>query len=132
MNSIYQSCRERDVPCISKEMVRWVYMLVRAIRPKHVVELGMAEAYSTLWIAHALRDIPAARLDTVDISEPSYHRGIANIAGSGYGHIIHPNYGNANEWTKSFGSEAVDMVFVDARKKHTALFAREAWRITRQ
>lgn len=56
--------RKEGVPIVSPASGRLLRLLVLAMAPKRVVEIGTAIGFSTLWMATALP--PGGRIDTID------------------------------------------------------------------
>lgn len=64
LEAMLKAGRSDDVPIVSPAVGRLLHILVAAVAPKRVLEIGTAIGFSTLWIASAL---PAgARVDTID------------------------------------------------------------------
>jgi caffeoyl-CoA O-methyltransferase len=56
--------RAESIPIVQMPVARLLHVVVAAVRPARVVEIGTAIGFSTLWIATALP--PDGRIDTVD------------------------------------------------------------------
>jgi predicted O-methyltransferase YrrM len=64
LQEMLQAGRNENVPIVSPSIGRLLRVLVMAVAPKRIVEIGTAIGFSTLFIASAL---PAgARIDTID------------------------------------------------------------------
>lgn len=50
---------------ITPDTGRFLALLVRLVRPARILEIGTSDAYSTLWLADAARDV-GARITTVE------------------------------------------------------------------
>ena len=47
---------DRRTRNLDEETARYLYLLVRATRPRHIVEIGSSNGLSTIWLALAARD----------------------------------------------------------------------------
>src|SRR3984893_8445440 len=56
--------RAEGVPIVSPASGRLLRVLVAAVAPKRILEIGTAIGFSTLWMASALP--PGGRIDTID------------------------------------------------------------------
>src|SRR2546429_5207017 len=64
--------RSEGVPIVQPAVGRLLRVLVTAVAPKRVLEIGTAIGFSTLWMASAL---PAGgRIDTIDPDRPRTDR----------------------------------------------------------
>lgn len=93
------------------------YLLLRAVRPAAVVEIGAFHGWSTTWILHALRDNGGGRLHSFDLVDHAVRHVPAELA--------------AGRWTFTRGdvrrtgadvAAGADYLFVDA--DHGVRFAR--------
>jgi predicted O-methyltransferase YrrM len=64
LEEMLKSGRAEGVPIVSPATGRLLRVLVAAMAPKRVVEIGTAIGFSTLWMASALP--PGGRIDTID------------------------------------------------------------------
>ena len=64
LEEILKAGRSEKVPIVSAASGRLLHLLVMAMAPKRVLEIGTAIGFSTLWMASALA--PGARIDTID------------------------------------------------------------------
>jgi caffeoyl-CoA O-methyltransferase len=56
--------RAESIPIVQMPVARLLHVVVAALRPARVVEIGTAIGFSTLWMATALP--PDGRIDTID------------------------------------------------------------------
>ena len=56
--------RAESIPIVQLPVARFLHVVVAAVRPARVVEIGTAIGFSTLWMATALP--PNGRIDTID------------------------------------------------------------------
>src|SRR4030088_3858958 len=64
LEEMLKTGRAEGVPIVSPASGRLLRVLVTAIAPKRVLEIGTAIGFSTLWMASALP--PGGRIDTID------------------------------------------------------------------
>src|ERR1700732_2440854 len=64
LEEILKTGRSEGVPIVNPAAGRLLRVLVTALAPKRVVEIGTAIGFSTPWIASALP--PGGRIDTID------------------------------------------------------------------
>jgi predicted O-methyltransferase YrrM len=64
LEEMLKSGRAEGVPIVNPATGRLLRVLVAAMAPKRVVEIGTAIGFSTLWMASALP--PGGRIDTID------------------------------------------------------------------
>ena len=64
LEEMLKTGRSEGVPIVSTAAGRLLRVLVTAVAPKRVLEIGTAIGFSTLWMARALP--PGGRIDTID------------------------------------------------------------------
>src|SRR4030081_982965 len=64
LEEMLKTGRAEGVPIVSPASGRLLRVLVTAMAPKRVLEIGTAIGFSTLWMASALP--PGGRIDTID------------------------------------------------------------------
>lgn len=64
LDEMLKAGRKEGIPIVRPDVGRLLRLLVMAMAPKRVVEIGTAIGFSTLWIAGALPH--GARIDTID------------------------------------------------------------------
>lgn len=89
-------------------------MLVRMMRPRHVLEIGTFTGYSALSIARGLDD--DAILDTIEVDDELEDIAAKYFEASEYGHRIRQHVGSALDVVPRLG-EVYDMVFIDGDKR---------------
>lgn len=94
---------------------RMLKMLVRMIRPQHLLELGTFSGYSALSMAEGLED--GAELHTVEVFDELEDFLRQWIGGSPWAERIHLHIGDAMDIVPRLDM-VWDMVFVDADKRH--------------
>lgn len=64
LEEMLKTGRHEGIPIVSPASGRVLRVLVTAVAPRRVLEIGTAIGFSTLWMASALRD--GGRIDTID------------------------------------------------------------------
>lgn len=93
---------------------RFLEMLVFAMCPRHVLELGTYSGYSSLSMAAALP--PGGRIITCELSEEHAAFARRHIEASPYADRIEIRLGPALDTIATFEPESFDLIFVDADK----------------
>ena len=108
---------------------RLLKMLTEMIRPRRVVELGTFSAYSAICIAEGL---PAGgHLVTIEHNDELEDFIRERLMESGVEERVSLRIGDAIERLAEFGSDSVDMMFIDADKRSYCDYFGEAMRIVR-
>jgi predicted O-methyltransferase YrrM len=89
-------------------------VLVRALKPERVLEVGAAIGYSAIVIADALA--PWGHLDTIEIDPTTAARAEANLREAGHGRRTVVHRGPALEVVAKLEAR-YDLVFIDAAKE---------------
>ncbi len=90
-------------------------LLVRAIRPAAILELGTSNGYSTVWLADAARDVGASVL-SVDIDPARTEQARANLRLAGLEERVTLRSGDAGETLAGCQSDSLGLVFLDAER----------------
>jgi predicted O-methyltransferase YrrM len=103
---------------ISADAGRLLYSLVRAVRPKTVVEFGMSFGISTLHLAAAVRDNGVGRVVTTEMSAHKIATARKTFAETGLDSVITVLEGDALETLPAEleAGEGVDFVLLDGWK----------------
>lgn len=99
---------------ISPEAGDLLYNLVRAVRPRTVVEFGTSYGISTLYLAAAVRDNGAGHVITTELSEVKAAAARRTFAETGLDDVITLREGDARATLT--GLESVDFVLLDGWK----------------
>lgn len=91
-------------------------MLVHMIRPRTVLEIGTFTGYSALCMASALE--PGAMLHTIEINDEQEDFTRPWLENSPWADRIRFYIGDALQWLKGESEGALDLVFIDADKRH--------------
>jgi predicted O-methyltransferase YrrM len=109
-----ESMKDCYIP-ISREQGELLYLTLRAIEAKNVVEFGTSFGISTVYIAAALRDNGGGRVIGTEIEPSKCSRAIANLKEAGLEQWAEVRLGDALETLRNV-PEPVDLVFLDGWK----------------
>jgi predicted O-methyltransferase YrrM len=101
---------------ISAAAGRLLYSLVRAVRPRTVVEFGMSFGISTLHLAAGVRDNGVGRVVTSELSAHKAAAARKTFAETGLDDVITVLEGDARETLPAAVGEGVDFVLLDGWK----------------
>ena len=106
---------------ITPDTGRLLWILIRAQRARRVLEVGTSNAYSTIWLADAAREI-SGRVITLERSPDKVALARANLADAGLAEYVDLREGDAaNTLTQLSGP--FDLVFLDAdRPRYLSYF----------
>lgn len=110
---------ENNVPIIHKEVSQLLYILLKMHRPKRILEVGCAIAYSSIFFADTLDgnvEIITTERNPIMLTEAE-----KNIKKAGYEDNIKILVGNAEETLKDVEGK-FDIIFIDAAKGQYKLF----------
>ena len=107
------SSDERSLP-IGEEAGAFLNLLIKALQPKLLLELGTSNGYSTVWLAEAARAI-GGRVVTVEAVEKKQAYARAAIAKAGLADIVDFRLGDAIEILKTLPGR-FDFVLLDIWK----------------
>jgi len=106
---------------VSRETGTLLYMLVRSLRARNVVEFGTSFGISTLHIAAALRDNGGGRVIGSEFEPSKVARARATMAEAGLADLVDIREGDALETFSRGLPESIDLVLLDGAK---TLYAR--------
>lgn len=92
-----------------------LWMLIRAMAPRSVLEVGTSNGYSTIWWADAVPD--GARLVTLEADQQKLAMARANFQEAGLAGRIELVPGDAREFLKTARARDWDLIFLDADRK---------------
>lgn len=99
---------------IPPETGRFLHMLVLATGAREVVEVGMSNGYSGIWIASALK-VTGGKLATLEADPWKVELATENFAKAGLQDIIEVHHGDAQKTLQALEGP-FDMAFLDASK----------------
>ena len=103
---------ERDIPVADDETLQFLLLMVKALRPKRILEIGTAVGLSG---AAMLLACPEAKLTTMELEEERYLEAKANFAALGVKDRVVAHLGDAGEILAMMDGE-YDFVFLDGPK----------------
>lgn len=99
---------------LDEETARYLHLLIRAVRPRRIVEIGSSNGLSTIWLALAARAYGGQVTETELIAERADEAN-ANLARAGLAEVATVVPGDAREAIGAL-EEPIDFVFLDAEK----------------
>ena len=132
LGDIYSNAIEKDVPIIRRDTADFLRVMISIVRPKNVLEVGTAVAYSTIYIADVLNAIHESRdwhIDTCEMDEERIAEAEKNISSSVYMGNINLIKGDAALSLKSLGG-LYDFIFIDAAKAQYMDYLDESLRLS--
>jgi predicted O-methyltransferase YrrM len=107
--------RLRRLRNLEPDAAALLWITLRALRPRLVVEIGTSNGYSTLWLADAVA-AAGGRLVSVDIDAAIQARAAAHLAEAGLAGVVELVTGDAGEYLAGLPDGAVDVLFLDAER----------------
>jgi predicted O-methyltransferase YrrM len=100
---------------LEPETAEMLTVLVRAIQPQNVLELGTSNGYSTIWLADSCSDI-AARFVSVEIDPDRTAQARQNLARAGLADRVKLVTGDAGELLAAAADGDWELIFLDAER----------------
>lgn len=100
---------------VTREVAEKLYSLVLEHKPKHILEVGMSQGYSTIWLAEAAESY-GGKVTTIEIEESKIATARNYFDQLGFEKTIRIIHGNACEVLREW-HEPVDFLFLDAVKR---------------
>lgn len=100
---------------VEPETARVLAVLVRALAPRRLLELGTSNGYSTIWLADAARSVGGS-LVSVEIDPTRVERARENLTQVGLGDIVELRVGNAETTLSTSADGEWDFIFLDAER----------------
>lgn len=98
---------------ISTETGLMMWMLIRAWKPRRILEVGTSNGYSTIWLADALTD-QAQMLVTLEVNASKVAQATTNFQQAGVLDQIQVVPGDAKAFLRECGADWWDLIFLDA------------------
>jgi predicted O-methyltransferase YrrM len=114
--------------CVTPETGSFLNIVTRAVKGKHVLEIGTSIGYSTLWIADALC-YSEGIVTTIEISENKAQLARKNFERSGLSKFIEMHLEDAREYLKKLEPSFFDLVFWDAERSQYVSYWGEVDRV---
>lgn len=105
--------QRNDIPIIGPLVGRFLHLLVRACKPRSILEIGTAIGYSTIWLASALPD--SSRLTTIEIDEKILRTAKENIEKAKLATKVRLLLGDAAKLVPLM-NDGNDLIFLDTEK----------------
>lgn len=112
---------ENGVPLILRETESYLAMMLKVLKPRHILEIGTAYGYSAIFFA---RSCPEARVTTIDRGQRMIPIATKNFEEWPEGERIDFRTGDAREILDQMIKDAeikpdpYDFIFIDAGKSH--------------
>ena len=106
--------RELRARNLKPDTGRFLNLLIRATRPRRVLEVGTSNGYSTLWLAEAAQAVKG-RVTTMELRPERHAEALANFARVGLADVVDAHLGDAHAIIPTL-SDGFDMAFIDAEK----------------
>lgn len=120
LRQIVADTKSKDIPLIqiSPDSGKFLFMLLKMIKAKSVLEIGALTGYSTIWMARALPE--DGRIITLEINETHAEEAKKNYQKAGLDSKISLMLGSAMESLDNLDGENFDFVFIDADKNNSS------------
>lgn len=129
LKKIKASWLERNIPNISEENAEYIKNLVRERKPKHILEIGTANGYSTLQFASVFLE-DSMNPPVQHSNPPTFQPSVTTIEYAWNAHIeavehfrnckvknIHAIWWDAKEVIPKLADNFFDFVYIDAMKR---------------
>jgi len=100
---------------VEPESARLLGVLIRALRPRGILELGTSNGYSTIWLADAARAV-AARLISVEVDPGRAEQAEQNLQRAGLREHVELRLEDALETLAGAAESSWDVIFLDAER----------------
>ena len=114
MHDAQEVPHSRKMLNITPDTGRLLWILVRTRRATRILEVGTSNAYSTIWLADAAREI-SGQVITLERSPDKVAHARANLSEAGLAEYVDLKEGDAAEALKQL-SGPFDLVFLDANR----------------
>lgn len=120
LKQIVADTEAKKIPLIqiSPDSGKFLYMLLKMIKAKNVLEIGTLTGYSTIWMARALPE--DGKIITLEINEIHAEEAKTNYKKVGLEDKITLMPGSALESLDKLQNERFDFVFIDADKNNSS------------
>lgn len=116
LKDVIKDAESKNFPMIqvSPDLGKLLYILIKIVKAKNVLEIGTLAGYSSIWMARALPD--DGKLTTLEISKEHAETAKQNFKNAGLDNKIDLFFGSAMEFLDKLKYEKFDMCFIDADK----------------
>lgn len=124
VDDLYRQGREHDAKQpdrldrlrnVEPDTARLLAVLVRALAPRRMLELGTSNGYSTIWLADAARAV-GATVTSVDIDAHRSAQARENLTRAGLEDLVELRVADAGAVLSASEDGAWDFVFLDAER----------------
>ena len=124
LDEIYARSREHDAQQpdrldrwrnVEPDTARMMAVLVRALAPSRLLELGTSNGYSTIWLADAARAV-GGHLVTVEVDPACAAHANDNLRRAEFDAEVEVRIGDAGSVLTTSGDGAWDFIFLDAER----------------
>jgi predicted O-methyltransferase YrrM len=112
-NDAQQTDRKKKFLNLERPTAELLYVLLQASKRRRVLEIGTSNAYSTIWIAAALKHQKDASFTSVEVSPEKLVLARQNLARAGFDRRVELKEGNATEVVAGLKGP-FDCIFFDA------------------
>jgi predicted O-methyltransferase YrrM len=106
---------------LEPETAALLALLVRALAPRRVLELGTSNGYSTIWLADAARSVGAS-FTSVEVEAARAERARENLRAAGVEDVVELRVQDAAEVLAASADEEWGLVFLDAERPAYAAY----------
>jgi predicted O-methyltransferase YrrM len=110
-----QSDRRDRLRNIEPETAQLLAVLIRALAPRRLLEIGTSNGYSTVWLADAARDAEGSVV-SVEIDAERSAQAAANLATVGLEHVVDLRVEDAALTLVNAPAESYDLILLDAER----------------
>ena len=110
--------KENDVPIIFDEGLAFLETIIRLYKPKRILEIGTAIAYSAI----RMHKVCGSYVTTIERNEKMYNQACLNVKERGFDEYINCIYKDASEAFEDVKDQTFDMIFIDAAKAQYTKF----------
>ena len=100
---------------VEPETARVLAVLIRALAPQRLLELGTSNGYSTIWLADAARSVGGS-LVSVEIDPNRVERARENLNHAGLGDVVELHVEDAATTLSASADGAWEFIFLDAER----------------
>jgi predicted O-methyltransferase YrrM len=124
LDSLHEEGRKHDASTadrrermrnVEPESARMLAVLVHALRPQSMLELGTSNGYSTIWLADAARAV-GGRLTSVEIDPGRSAQSERNLQRAGLSENVELRLQDAQATLAGSSDDARDLIFLDAER----------------
>ena len=129
LENLERTAKQDRVPIIRREMQSFLKVLLLLKRPKRILEIGTAVAFSAILMSEYTEE--DCIIDTIENYEKRIQKAKENIRCAGKEGRIHLLEGDAMEWMRKL-SGPYDVIFVDAAKAQYLSYFPEVIRLLKK